>query len=45
MKIGIGNWNESVPDVLTEIAGLLGCLTLTALMALGFLLVHTLHPR
>jgi len=45
MKIGIGNWTESLPDVAIEIAGLLGCLALAGLMALSFVLVHTLHPR
>lgn len=45
MKIGIKGWNESVPDVLIEIAGLLGVLALAGLMALSFVLVHALHPR
>jgi hypothetical protein len=45
MKIGTETWNESLPDVLTEVLGLIGMLALTGLMALGFVVVHALHPR
>ena len=45
MKIGTKTWNESLPDVLTEVLGLIGMLALTGLMALGFFVVHALHPR
>jgi hypothetical protein len=45
MKIGTKTWNESLPDVITEVLGLIGMLALTGLMALGFVVVHALHPR
>ena len=45
MKIGTKTWNESLPDVITEVLGLIGMLVLTGLMALGFAVVHALHPR
>lgn len=45
MRIGTKTWNATVPEILTELLGLIGMLALTGLMALGFLLVRTLHPR
>lgn len=45
MRIGIKGWSQTVPEVLDELAGLMGMLALVALLALGFLVVYTLHPR
>jgi hypothetical protein len=45
LRIGTKTWNESLPDIITELLGLIGMLVLTGLMALGFVLVHALHPR
>jgi hypothetical protein len=45
LKIGIKGWNATVPEIFDELVGLIGMLVLVGLMALGFLVVHTLHPR
>jgi hypothetical protein len=45
MKIGIKGWSQSVPEVLDELTGMLGMLALVVLIATGFLIVYTLHPR
>lgn len=45
MRIGTKNWNQSVPEIMDELVGMLGMLALVVLIATGFLVVYTLHPR
>lgn len=45
MKIGTKNWNQSLPEVLDEVMGLFGMLSLVAVAAIGFAIVHALSPR
>jgi predicted histidine transporter YuiF (NhaC family) len=45
MRIGTKDWNQSVPEIMDELVGMLGMLALVVLIAAGFLVVYTLHPR
>jgi hypothetical protein len=45
MRIGIKGWSQTLPEVMTELVGMLGMLALVVLIATGFLVVYTLHPR
>jgi len=45
MRIGIKGWSQTLPEVMDELKGMLGMLALVALIATGFLIVYTLHPR
>jgi len=45
MQIGTKDWNQSLSDILIEIAPLLGLLGILSLLVTFFEIVHYLHPR
>ena len=44
MKIGTKNWNQTPREVLYEIGALIAFVVMTALIAIGFLIIFVLHP-
>ena len=45
MQIGTKDWNQSLSDVLIEIAPLLGLFFILGFLLTFFGIVHYLHPR
>ena len=43
MKIGTKNWNQTPREVMYEIGALITFVVMTALIALGFLFIFTMH--
>lgn len=44
MKIGTKKWNQTPREVMYEVGALIGFIVMTALIAIGFLIIHIMHP-